>query len=118
MKLGRESEIQDNFRVKQIHAADTQETLTQPSNLCGSQLCQKLWHILIQTPLRVKSVGIKTKLPGKHLTARWFGLMIQKRDEDCDIPLENRTIVCLKEFTNYLKHNSISKTKGFVARTG
>lgn len=96
MKLGREREIQDNFRVKQIGAADTQETLTQPSNRCGAQLCQKLWHILIQTPLRVKSVGMKSKLPRKHLTARWFGLMIQKRDENCDIPLENRTLACLK----------------------
>lgn len=36
MKLGREREIQDNFRVKQIRAADTQET--EPE----SQLCQKL----------------------------------------------------------------------------
>lgn len=88
-------------------------------------MCQKLWHILIQTPLRVKSVGMKTELPGKHLMARRLGLMIQKRDENCDIPLENRTLACLKEFTNYLKHNSIFKTKvcqynssGFVATTG
>lgn len=51
--------------------------------------------------------------------------MIQKRDENCDIPLENHILACLKEFTDYLKHNSIFKPKvwqynsgGFVATTG
>lgn len=90
-----EREIRDNFRAKQIGAADTGNFNTTFKSVrpLRSQLCQQRWHILIQTPLGVKSVGIKTELPSKHRTAkkrnppRWCGPMLQERDENPDIPL-------------------------------
>lgn len=73
MKLRREREIQDNFRVKRILAADTGNfhTTRKSARSSWGLGCVKSYRdirIRIPTPsLRVKSVSIKRERPGKHL---------------------------------------------------